>query len=303
MFGYGHTMGLDAVAGNLTAVAGQLRFGAEETAGDLVVRLWMSFCKWLAHNALFTIVTTLLTMWALFGDDLRVGVTEKSSDYSFDVVTVTCIVMFTMEIVVCTYGKSDYYKSFFYYLDIVATLSLILDITSVNESLFSGEGAGGVGQAGAGSARVGRVVRIIRIIRLVRIIKLYKAHLERKRKLEALEMMDPADREVFGDGGEQDEDQEESRVGKKLGEMICDPAKHGVQRGNGTRGPSVCVWGGTVSCQRGVGIRCQRGVGIRCQRVGGEWQRVARFVSTDSRFWSSQGHLVAEYASRPGIGH
>ena len=36
---------------------------------------------------------------------------------------------------------------------------------------------------------------------------------------------------------------------------------------------------------------------------GGLGFGVARFVSTDSRFWSSQGHLVAEYASRPGIGH
>ena len=37
--------------------------------------------------------------------------------------------------------------------------------------------------------------------------------------------------------------------------------------------------------------------------ITGRTNRIAHSVSTDSRFWLSQGHLVAEYASRPGIRH
>ena len=42
--------------------------------------------------------------------------------------------------------------------------------------------------------------------------------------------------------------------------------------------------------------------GMRCE-INHRTNRVAHSVTTKSRFWLSQGHLVAEYASRPGIGH
>ena len=145
------------------------------------------FCRFLANSNVFQFITTILTLYALFGDDIRIATTRRQADWFFDLMTILCIALFTLEIIVCSIGKQDYYGSFFFYLDIISTASLFLDITTINEALFSAEDADAdsssiarAGRAGRAGTRVGRVVRIIRIIRLIRIIKLYKAHLERK---------------------------------------------------------------------------------------------------------------------------
>lgn len=183
----------------------------------------------------FATITTLLTIYALIGDDIRLISFEKEDDIFFDALTWTCIGMFSIEIFVCSFGKPDYWMSFFFALDLISTASLFLDITWIAEHFFdplrdmdaesssdeSGDaGALRAGRAGRAGSKAGRVVRIIRIIRLVRIVKLYKAHLERKRKREQA-LLAPGERNVFQDEGEEEgaAGTEESRVGKKLSEL------------------------------------------------------------------------------------
>lgn len=110
----------------------------------------------------------------------------------------------------------------------ISTASLILDITWVSEALFAQRtedaattDAGSIaraGRAGRAGTRVGRVIRIIRIIRLIRIVKLYRAYVERKKQAEqaAAEPGEKVESNVFQDNDE--EEHEESRVGKKLSE-------------------------------------------------------------------------------------
>ncbi|CAD7957137.1 unnamed protein product [Amoebophrya sp. A120] len=201
----------------------------------IVKKNWIGFCRFFSNNNTFAVVMTLLTFYALVGDDLRLALTEKQHDPIFNGMTYASILIFSFEVLVYTWGKADYYGGFFFYLDIVSTLSLVLDITTLAEELFtSPEDEGGGGQGGGGVARVGRasrmgtrmgrVVRVIRVIRLVRIFKLYKAHLERKRKREREQqnmLLPPGERQVFSDAAVDDEEHEveESRVGKKLSEM------------------------------------------------------------------------------------
>eukprot|EP00392_Amoebophrya_sp_AT5.2_P013099 g13210.t1 len=191
---------------------------------EQVRKSWILFCRWISNNNSFAVLMTLLTLYALVGDDLRLALTEKQHDQYFNMMTYLSLAIFT-----CSFGKNDYYGGFFFYLDIVSTLSLILDITWLAEELFtspeeeggSGGGGGGVARVGRASrmgTRMGRVVRVIRVLRLVRIFKLYKAHLERKRKREAA-LLAPGERQVFADAGEEEDEVEESRVGKKLSEM------------------------------------------------------------------------------------
>ena len=71
---------------------------------------------------------TLLTIYALFGDDIRVMATTKSADTGFDAMTILCLVVFSIEIIMSILCKRDYLFSFFFWLDVVSTLSLILDI-------------------------------------------------------------------------------------------------------------------------------------------------------------------------------
>jgi hypothetical protein len=59
---------------------------------------------------------------------LRLITTEKSADIYFFTTQTVCFVLFTLEILATTVVVDDFKYSFFFYLDIIATLSLINDI-------------------------------------------------------------------------------------------------------------------------------------------------------------------------------
>jgi hypothetical protein len=117
----------------------------------------------------------------LFQDDLRVIVGTKSIDPYFYYVTFVCFGIFLIEIGISSYAKPDYLNSFFFYLDLVSTVTLLLDIGWISDQIF------GQSSTSAKAAKLGtkatRLIRIIRLIRLIRIVKLYKAaqmHREKK---------------------------------------------------------------------------------------------------------------------------
>ena len=85
--------------------------------------------------------TTVLVVYALFADDIRLVVTSKPADFLFDVVTVIALIVFLTDLIAASFGKEDYWLSFFFYMDLVATLSLVLDISSV-AALIAGGGVG-----------------------------------------------------------------------------------------------------------------------------------------------------------------
>jgi hypothetical protein len=95
-----------------------------------------------------------------------------------------------MELLLSSFALRDYFLSFFFLLDLVSTVSLILDLTFVWDAL-SGQEAFSVDAdaattednalaqseyARAGrSSRVGtRLVRILRVVRLVRMTRIFK---------------------------------------------------------------------------------------------------------------------------------
>jgi len=75
-----------------------------------------------------TIIMSLVTIFALFGDDLRNWLTYKSADVYFDSCLIISMIVFTMEILINTIVVDEFKYSFFFWLDIIATLSLIMDI-------------------------------------------------------------------------------------------------------------------------------------------------------------------------------
>jgi len=197
--------------------------------------VWL--CQKVAGSPYFSALTTLLTFYALFGDDMRLMFTDKPADIIFDGLTAATMLVFCVEIVVCSVGKAGYLFGFFFFLDILSTVTLILDITFVAEACFgdsvssgadaqesSGGGATGGNSAEAARAarmsragtKAGRVVRLIRLMRLIRLIKLFK------------KPKPGSDQPDMGPGpGDDWEDEEdgmeanvsESAVSKKLSEM------------------------------------------------------------------------------------
>jgi len=195
----------------------------------------------IVYNKYLVGFTTVLTLWALIGDDLKMLLTEKSADGLFDAGVYFCISVFTLEVILSCLGKGGYFLSFYFALDIISTASLVLDLSKVDD-MFYQEMRGGK------TARIGaKATRLIRVVRLVRILKLYKAYYEASRAHRAAKTYAPVvtpgkdrDEDSGSDDGdeddwdmdEDDEDDEdnanstansralkESRVGKKLSEF------------------------------------------------------------------------------------
>ena len=129
---------------------------------------------------------SIITIYALFADDVRQLITDINVDNGFYTMTSVALGLFTMEIILSSFAKPKYFLRFFFWLDLLSTLSLILDIGWISNAIFdTGTGhAGGAagaaqlaraGRASRVGARAARIVRIVRLIRLVRIAKLYKA--------------------------------------------------------------------------------------------------------------------------------
>ena len=56
-------------------------------------------------------------------------------------ITIATLVVFTVEIALTCYGKPDYFNSFYFWLDIVATVSIITDIEPVWSAITGRESA------------------------------------------------------------------------------------------------------------------------------------------------------------------
>jgi len=65
----------------------------------------------------------------LFGDEARMGLTDKKADILFDIALLVSLVLFMIEILVNSCVVDDFKYSFFFWLDIIATISILPDIT------------------------------------------------------------------------------------------------------------------------------------------------------------------------------
>lgn len=196
------------------------------------------FCQRLAANKYFSGLTTTLTLYALFGDDIRLMFTDRPADVVFDAMIMTTMFVFSTDIIACSIGQAGYLYGFFFFLDILSTVTLVLDITYVAEWLFGDsvsmsvdaqQSSGGGGEAGSAEAaraarmsragtKAGRAVRLIRLIRLIRLVKLFK----RKQAPGAADDKDrgPGVSDSWVDDDEHEGiDVNESAVSKKLSEM------------------------------------------------------------------------------------
>lgn len=208
-------------------------------------------CRRIATNNYFQALTLAFTVFALWGEDIKMVAFSRSADETFDVLTMLAIAIFSFEIFVASIGKPDYFNSFFFYLDFIATVSLVIDLSFVAEKLFYQQNTdddGGqataetsnvarAGRASRAGTRAGRITRVIRVVRLIRIVKLYKQIVEQKEKdkhhasssfLQVTPgdggLEDAEEEEIDNEGkGHDDEEHQqlddESRVGKKLSDL------------------------------------------------------------------------------------
>ena len=76
-----------------------------------------------------TIFMTIITVYALFGDDVKLAFFPKSADETFNLITSIALGVFIIEITINALTQDDYFNSFYFWLDVISTLSLVTDIT------------------------------------------------------------------------------------------------------------------------------------------------------------------------------
>jgi len=71
---------------------------------------------------------TIATLYVLFGDDVRILAVDKNKDDIFYYLHSFCLGIFTLEILMSSALKREYFNGFFFWLDILSTGSIIFDI-------------------------------------------------------------------------------------------------------------------------------------------------------------------------------
>ena len=126
---------------------------------------------------------TLITIFALFGQDIIMWTTTKVVDPYFYSGLVVSLFLFSLELLVQSCVVDDFKYGFFFWLDFIATMSLILDITWIMDflarmihqdpSIYSLDVKPGIPLSGSDNSNITKVIRSFRLIRLIRIIKLH----------------------------------------------------------------------------------------------------------------------------------
>ncbi len=90
-----------------------------------------NICTLIVDSNYFIAFMTLLTVFALLSNDLQTAYLPPDVDFSFDMLQAILLFFFTSEIIMTCIGKTGYIGSFFFWLDLIATLSLIQDISFI----------------------------------------------------------------------------------------------------------------------------------------------------------------------------
>ena len=136
-----------------------------------------SIMKKLLESPAIQALTFFATIYALFAFDLNLALGDKDADIVMDYATFVAFLVFVVELVmslVCVPG----YIQFFFWLDVVATISMYFEIGFItqksNLAIANDLALAKAGRAAKAGARAGRLSSILRLIRLVKIFKFAK---------------------------------------------------------------------------------------------------------------------------------
>ena len=132
---------------------------------------------WPSSCSIWETVFMILTGYALFASDIQGAFCPVSFDTFFVVMTLLCLFMFMLELTMMSVASTrdePYFLMFFFWLDMVAALSLLADIPWLTNALLGELTMARAGRAARAGTRAGRVVRVLRVLRLIRIVRLLK---------------------------------------------------------------------------------------------------------------------------------
>ncbi|KAI7843293.1 hypothetical protein COHA_003125 [Chlorella ohadii] len=162
----------------------------------------------------------LLTILILYAGSFRLAVAPKSTDPLFLAFSIFVMVFFSLEAGLTCLANPRYAKTFYFWVDVIATLSILIDIPAIMDPIINGANDGNgdqqqrtgmenAAQITAASTRAARLAQVTKWMRLWNIIRLWCFYWKHRDHI--------IDRRTFMEVELEAEGQ--SRVGKKLTEL------------------------------------------------------------------------------------
>lgn len=164
---------------------------------------WKKIIENFLNSVPVLIVMSLITIFALFGTDFQLSFLPRKVDSTFNIFQILIMIIYLAEFVLNCICKNDYIFSFYFWLDLISTISLFQDIDYIMNPLM---GYGPITTKGmtnlnkservskavnqvTSATRAARVLRVVRVARLFRMVKIYKnvykaKALKEKKKIE-----------------------------------------------------------------------------------------------------------------------
>lgn len=131
-----------------------------------------------------------MTLFVLFADPIRLLAAHKDDDFGFEVANSICLFSFIAEFIATTWSKTTweslrpmrykgFFNSFYWYLDLLAILSMFPDINWI----ANGMSIGNLSESVGGNSSISGVGKIFRLMRLVRLVRLYKIFTEKRKRM------------------------------------------------------------------------------------------------------------------------
>jgi len=79
----------------------------------------------------------MVTLYALFGDDFRLIFAPIESDDTFTSFTILSLVLFMLELILASIGQEGYFNSYFFWLDLISSVSMITDIQPIMTAILT----------------------------------------------------------------------------------------------------------------------------------------------------------------------
>lgn len=98
--------------------------------------LWKIKLNKFMSNWIVSLTIVILTIFALFGDDIRLAFFPKEADEGFSVTMAIIMVIYTIEISLNAISEENYLFSFYFFLDIISTLTLLFDMVWIMDEIW-----------------------------------------------------------------------------------------------------------------------------------------------------------------------
>ena len=177
-----------------------------------------------------TLVMTLTTLFALFGDDMRLWMTTKKADPAFFIGLIISFILFSLELLINSCVVDEFKYSFFFWLDFIATLSLVPDIPwfvdyinaimGFQESIYEVDVIPGTPLTSDEGSNLAKILKSVRLIRLIRIIKLYNYAVKSNSEAEEAKLREQAKQSANQQIAALKKELEPSRLGKHLSDHL-----------------------------------------------------------------------------------